>query len=48
MAIAPAQDNSIVAILQQAAQASPSPTLRALAQRATASLYDQQSPGGAL
>jgi hypothetical protein len=39
------QDQSIVSILQQAAQASPSPTLRALAQRAAASLNDQTPPG---
>lgn len=42
MALAPQGTTpSIVTILQQAAQASPSPTLRALAQRASASLSDQ-------
>lgn len=46
MAMGPASSApSVAAILQQAAQAAPSPSLRALAQRASASLADQGSPG---
>ena len=47
MALPQMQDSSIVSILQQAAQASPSPTLRALANRAAASLQDQAAAPGA-